>query len=359
MTRNDKVVKYVLEKINKEFKEDIELLVCYGSYVNGTENEMSDVDMYFIPRNNSGYELGETFILDGIGFDIFGMSWERVEGIADFKEHLSPLVGDVKIIYNHSKNSLENFEKLQDKLKNNLADYEFMQSCAILKIKNAVQIYNKMGQVSNIDEVRESAGYIQMAIADAIAYMNQTYFHKGLKKQYEDLVGIINKPSKLIELYNCIYVEEYGNNIREYCYEIIKSTIDFFELNKFIELKKDTVVICDSEFESANEIRRSIDYKEVALWYEELISTFNKIYVCANEGNYRFAFTTASMLQNSLKNESGLYLENVDLLSHYVFDDLQKLAVATKEIERTCVTLIEENKGQIRRVNSVEDLINK
>lgn len=97
MKRNDMIVDWVVRKIQKDYKDDISLLLTYGSYENGTANLLSDVDFYFIPKTKNAYKLCKTFIVEGVGFDLFPMSWERVEGLAGLNECLTPCLGNVKM----------------------------------------------------------------------------------------------------------------------------------------------------------------------------------------------------------------------------------------------------------------------
>ena len=61
-------------------------MVVYGSYVYSTEDPLSDVDFYFIPGSDRAYQLARTFIIEDIGYDLFPMKWERIEGLATLKE---------------------------------------------------------------------------------------------------------------------------------------------------------------------------------------------------------------------------------------------------------------------------------
>ena len=45
-------------------------------------------------------------MIDGVRYDIFPISWERVGRIADLQENLAALVGDVRIIYSNSKSDI-------------------------------------------------------------------------------------------------------------------------------------------------------------------------------------------------------------------------------------------------------------
>lgn len=357
MTRNDKVVDYVINKINSEYSENIDMLLCYGSYINGTANDKSDVDMYFIPRNDKGYELGETFILDGIGYDVFGMPWERVENIAKFKESLSPLVGDIKILYSYSKQETAKFKQLQQDMKERLNDIKYTHNCARNRVESIITIYQDILFESSIGKARMRAGQILMSLAEAVAYMNQTYFHKGLKMQYADLKEFRKQPLEFTRLYHDIIIEDNIFKLKDKCNTIIQSTIDFLGLQETIEFPLSNKTTNTEEIKDSNEKADApIDYDDSAGWYEECSSTFNKIYVCAENKDYILAFISACCLQDSIESELNLKLVTTDLLSQYKYDDLEKLALRAKEIELNIINEIEKNQGKIRRVSCVEEL---
>lgn len=89
---NDRVVQWILNKVTTEFADNVSLVIIYGSYMNGTANRKSDVDCYYIPKTEHGYDMAVDFMIEGVGYDIFPILWERVEKIADLLETMSPLV---------------------------------------------------------------------------------------------------------------------------------------------------------------------------------------------------------------------------------------------------------------------------
>ena len=95
----------------------------------------------------------------------------------------------------------------------------------------------------------------------------------------------------------------------------------------------------------------AIDGMQLAGLYEEISSTFNKIYVCCETGNAVLAFLSAVCLQREL-DEVGEY----DLLEAYDHRALDRLAEAARRIEAELVGLIEESGGRIRRYGSFEEL---
>jgi hypothetical protein len=103
-------------------------------------------------------------------------------------------------------------------------------------------------------------------------------------------------------------------------------------------------------------IDMALDYDGFARWYEELSSTFNKVYRYAERKDHIRAFISACCLQYSLESDLGVPLVPTDLLGDFRYDDLGKLATVTREIERNCIAEIERNHATIRRVGSVDEL---
>ena len=58
-------------KIKVKYSDDIAVVVCYGSYITGSAYQKSDLDFFFIPKTNKGYEMNMQFIIDDIGYDFW------------------------------------------------------------------------------------------------------------------------------------------------------------------------------------------------------------------------------------------------------------------------------------------------
>ena len=350
MTVNDKIVNWISNRVKKDYAEDIALILLYGSYINGTANTKSDVDCYFIPRTQRGYQFAADFIIQDIGYDIFPMSWERVEGIANLKEILVPCVGDVKILYCHGEDELRKFKNLQKRLQDNLKNSEYTGKIAKEKFEYACKLYWQLENCSKLMEARLFAGKIIMTLADAVAVYNQDYFHFGLKKQYEDLHRFKNIPADFIGEYENVIKSERVEDIKIHSWNLIRAFGDFAAAEPVREEQK-------QEEKAAEEASDpNTDYYFLARLYEEISSTFNKIYVCAKTGNYILAFLSAVCLQNELKEiagEQGILC--YDILGAYSYRNLEKLAEATKKAEQDFVRIITDSGEQIKRFADFEE----
>ena len=91
--------------------------------------------------------------------------------------------------------------------------------------------------------------------------------------------------------------------------------------------------------------------------YEEISSTFNKIYVCCANNNYILAFLSAVCLQRELDDAKEAGSPSYNLLSHYDYRQLSKLAEKARMIETDFVELIINNGGIIKSYENYEQFI--
>lgn len=346
---NDKVVQWIANKVKTEYADDISLVLLYGSYINGTANNKSDVDCYYIPKTERGYNLGIGFIIDGVGYDLFPISWERVERIADLQECLLPLVGDVQVIYCGDSCDLERFKNVQTKLHSNLDNDEYVKGIAQKRCEDANRMCEQLKLGGSLSEVRKMAGHVIMTLADAVAIYNHDYFHFGLKKQYEDLKSNFpNIPQNIVTGYKQVVISLSANDVIERTVDLLKNVCDYMQIT--VETNLDIKV---NQVTVAEEVNASW----LAGLYEEISSTFNKIYVCCENGNYMLAFLSAVCLQQELDDAKEAGSPSYDLLSSFDYRELAKLEERTRMIETDFVELIKNNDGKIKSYDNFEQFV--
>lgn len=160
----------------------LSLVLIYGSYVNGTANSKSDVDCYYIPKSECGYDLAVDFMIEGVGYDIYPISWERVEKIADLLENMSPPVGDVNIIYSNSADDVERFKTMQARLKRNLLNDNYVKEIAARRCEEAgCPVYELLSNFNykELDKLSETTQRIENDLVQLITD------HGGYIKQYD------------------------------------------------------------------------------------------------------------------------------------------------------------------------------
>lgn len=346
---NDKLVRWIEDKVKTKYSDDISMVLIYGSYVNGTANALSDVDCYYIPKTDRGYEMAVDFIIGGVGYDIFPMTWDRVENIAALKEVLLPCVGDVQILYYNSDEDLERFRQLKIKMQNNLKDTDYIRTIIEEKFFFACSLYSEMTVHTDTASVRKYAGYIIMTLADIVALYNHDYFHFGLKKQLDDLqTKFHDMPEGFTDGYIQVIQASDNDSCKGHCFDLLKITADHIGLD--MEIK-------ETELKKPVKENPHPDFQWLAGLYEEISSTFNKIYVCCENGNYALAFLSAVCLQNELDDAMECGGKKYNLLDSYSHTELSRLADRTKEIETDYVQRVLEGGGRIKRFDSFEEFL--
>ena len=80
-----KLTDWAVNQIQEKYKNDIALLIGVPghSLENDCHGECFD---YFVPVNEKGNKLAQTFIIDGVGHDLYPRSWKRIENMAELNE---------------------------------------------------------------------------------------------------------------------------------------------------------------------------------------------------------------------------------------------------------------------------------
>jgi len=302
----DRLVGWIEDTVREHYAGKVALVCLYGSHINGTAGETSDVDCYFVPKTPEGNALARTFLLEGVGYDLFPMSWQRLEAIAKLEQSHQPLVGDVRVLYADSPADLERLEAVQRQLLDNLADPVFRQRAAQARFARAC---SRLPLATDDEKTaRLKAGGLLMDVAEVFAFGQGEYYHYGLKRQFPDLLALPQRPDGLEEAYPAVLKAETSAEIACACQRLLESC-------PWPVMKNQQPVAWGDRPAPA----------QLAGLYEEISSTFLKIYRCAEVGDPVLAFLSAVCLQWELP--------WTDLLSCYRYDDLGTLAENAREVE--------------------------
>ena len=302
----DRLVSWIEETVRKHYAGKVALVCLYGSHINGTANEKSDVDCYFVPKTQDGMDLARTFLLEGVGYDLFPMSWQRLEAIAQLEQSHQPLVKDVQVLYADSPDDLKRLEAVKRQLQDSLADPVLRNKAAQARFARACSRLPLAAD--DAKTARLKAGGLLMDVAEVFAFGQGEYYHYGLKRQFRDLLSLPDIPDGLEERYLAVVRAETPAEIACACRSLL-------ECCPWPVMQNQQPVAWGS--------RPSAE--QLAGLYEEISSTFLKIYRCADIGDPVLAFLSAVCLQWELP--------WTDLLSCYRYDDLKTLAENARKAE--------------------------
>ena len=347
-----RLTEWVINKIKTEYPDDVALLVAIdGVSVNGDgHGEPFD---YFVPATERGFELSQTFIIGGVGNDLYPRSWERCERTANLEDWATMCLGRGKILYSRSQEDVERFEAIRNKLIANLNDPAFVYKAALVRLDSAMDMYRTMMFEDRLYKVRGLAGFIHYYLAMGVAYLNNTYvgdssWHQGMLQMYSQWEKL---PVRFLDYYESILAAKTVGELRSIVHLLIASARQF---------------IAGFKPGSAAPVSPP-DYNGLAEWYQELRTTFNRIYYYCSENNSDAVFMDACGLQNELsiiseefdffysfKVEEQFGFNEMDLLGVFDSENLQQLARRAAELEKVIVSAIENQGIKIRRYDTLD-----
>lgn len=332
---------WAIDKIGKEFPDDVALLIGHEHWKIAPDGDEISFN-YFIPSTDRGYNLSQTFIIDDIGYDLFPMSWERVEEIANLNESLTTCLADGVILYARSEEEKERFIKLQKQVQNNLNDKEFTYWKGLEKINIAMELFQNMLFEKSLNGVRKASGYVAAYLAEAIAAVNGTYFKGGPDKQIASLGELSEVPSGFIDLYENTTTAKTIEESKDICYKMLDTTRDFFSVRK-----------PDQDMDV-----KDYNFQDLADWYQECTYWFRRIYYFLEINDATKCFVWGCILQSEidcLTRDFGL--KSMELMNVFNAEDLSFFSKRTEEIEQYIVSEIRKHDVKIREFKNLDEFL--
>jgi hypothetical protein len=335
------LVDWAVNKIQKEYINDVSLLIGHNHWnIAPDGNEVAF--NFFIPETERGYTLSKTFIIDEIGYDLFPMSWERVEGLANLNEGLTTCLADGVILYARSEEDRQRFIHLQEKLKENLKNHEFTYKKGLEKINISMELYKNMVFEESLTQIRKASGYIAGYLSQAVAAINGTYFERGPENQITVLGKMKHIPEQFLSLYQGIVEAKNMQEIKDLCYKMIGVTRLFFsERAPKAELKL-----------------KEYNFEDLAAWYEEGVYTFRRIYYYCDKKDAFNSFAWGYNFQqefDSIRRDFGL--DAMDIMSVFDSENLDAFRKRTEEIQQYIASEIRRNGVTIREYSNIEEFL--
>ncbi len=333
---------WAIDKIKNDYPKDIALLIAIEGHSLESDCHGLCFD-YFVPDTDRGYELATTFILDGVGHDLYPRSWERIDNMANFNDDFHMGLGDAIILYSRSEEDLRKFRDYQELQQKNLGDKAFMYRKALEKLDAAMDIFRTLMFEDKVYKVRMGAGYIAQFLSHAIGYMNGKYFKQRLELPIVELRSMNMVPEGFVEAYEDLIQAKTIESLQEVSRRMIQMT------RRFLETFRD---------QSQDQSIDSIDYQSLAGWYEEGSLAFRRMYIHCDEKNPERVFVDALVMQNEFNiicQEFGL--KEVDLMGPFDADHLDAFKKNAKEVEAYIIETIESKGVRINAYGSLDEFL--
>ena len=351
MEKENRLTKWVINKINAEYEGDIALLLAVKGHATDHDGHGECFD-YFIPATKRGNDLAQTFIIDGIGHDLYPRSWERVERSADLEE-MAVVLANAEILYARSQKDADRFRALQEKQQSNLKDTVFVYRKALERVESAMELYQSLVFEVKPYRTRSKAAYIHLYLSQAVAYLNHTFADSPIfseKQAYSweqesriyHCPELYDVPASFFENARRLLSVSDAAKIKKIMYALVCSTRDFVLARR----------------PAVEETRQVIDYQGLSDWYQELSLTWRRIHYFCENNMVEEAYHDACYLQDELVVIAQEFqIEELNLLDSFSPDHLSYLDLRCQKLEQFIRSIITDAGISINEYASVDEFL--
>lgn len=341
MNQTKTLTQWAISQIKTNYPDDIALLVgIHGHSVNNDEHgECFD---YFIPATERGNELAQTFIIDGIGYDLYPRSWECTEKTARLEDTATLVLANAKILYSRSPEDEARFWGLREQLFANLANPAFTYRRALELLNIAMDLYRTLVFEDQVGQVRMAAGLIVHYLTLAVTYLNGTYEKEWGRGALPHLMGLECVPQNFVAYYQDLLAETCIDKLKKLSEDLIATT------RRFLAHYTPPAAAANTQ----------LNFQDLADWYQEVSQWWRRIKYHCDKGDRDAAFQEAVNLQselNIIQTEYGL--KEMDLTGSYQPDNLSLLAARSQELEDYILKEMESHGVQLKKYDSLQSFL--
>ena len=330
----------LLNKIERDYRDDVAIVHLYGSFVYGDTNGFSDLDLYFVPKTKRGLDLASTFILDGIGFDLWALPWERLERIASHAEPVSSIITEGEVLFFSTQQDLSRFNELKLRA-SDTSDKEKFLSHSRRMLDSSFKEYFKARTAGSLSQVRLAAIRMIDSLSQALALLNQSMIIRGRKHLKDELLAMPLIPSGFAGLSDEVFFAKDIQSVQSACEKILDETNCLID-----QVLKESL--------SPGPVAEAFEG-----WYEEMIQSYNKIFHACRTGDpYTVLFSVleySDELDSKLK-QCGLPNDFPDMSAAYDPDNLSIMEDTARKHQGSIRGLLKSHGVPVRRIEGDEAL---
>jgi hypothetical protein len=186
---------------------EIGIIAYYGSHAKGAASPTSDLDIFYIPDEGKARSLCTQFIIDGLPYDFWPVSWRLAHDIANASSHRpwavsASLIADARVLYHRSEQDLERFTGLQTRIVEltRPESRKLMVGKGLEEFKNTLFWLGQMRHAQadgDVPGMRWAGNQLVNSALNCLALVNQTYFTKGWGANLDQALAMEIKPDGL------------------------------------------------------------------------------------------------------------------------------------------------------------------
>lgn len=226
LSKNELLINMVIERVKRDFLDDIAIIGLTGSFSTGDFHEKSDLDLVIINNTERGWEISDCFILDDVGYDIYCTPWDsRIQEQSTLESPNVSSLTELKILYYAKAEDLEKLNDIRQKALDALAD-PIGEAClnrAKKWINLAKLAYSDTMLGEDIGSVRHASADVLYNLVNALVSMNNTCIKRGIKRYLEEIRSLRYIPNDLESLYMSIIEAQTVEDIRIASFNMLDS----------------------------------------------------------------------------------------------------------------------------------------
>ena len=334
MDKREKMLTAFVDNIKNNYQDDVGLVIVYGSYVTQTMHELSDVDVMFVGKTERAYSLQKQFIYEGVGYDFFCMSVERLHQIIADYQPLISIIAEGRLLYADSEEKVGHFHQLQARLKTldtlEPIDKYHTQIESVLK-EMKVLAFDHLHVKAEIK--RHLQGKMIYEILHLIQLFNRKHYQYGTKKIIDELQTMTLKPKTTL-----YYLEL-----------LTKDSVQSSEIMTIVQT-------FESFYQSFASKEERFDKNTLNGFYEEEVSVWNKLINAVKSDDIYTGFLAATSIENELSRYRKHYINITNLFSTYD-SEVESLLDPAKKAEIEILNILKENKITINTFSTLEEVL--
>jgi len=344
-SKNQKIIDMVIERAKRDFPDDIALIGLTGSFNTNDFHRYSDLDLIIVNNTAKGWEIGDGFIYDDVGYDIYCTPWSRLEQMAEFKNVGTSTLTRMQILYVAKPEYLDRFNAIRQKALDEM-DKPIGADCINMAgehIMGAKQEYADMMLSDDENTVRFAAFGMMYYLLNAIIRLNNTCIQRGTKRYLEELLACKYLPNNFESLYMAVIDAKTTAETKSAAGKYLSAVIELRD-----DMRKQFVPSPVPTYENLN-----------GTYEEAWCNLYNKVRASVAANDKSYAFFVAGDSQNyfdEMTNDRGT--KKFDLMKHFDSDNLSVFHNAFMQAMDEYKAEYKKVGRKVRKFECIDELVN-